>query len=260
MKTRTGKIARLPRVVREQLNRRLQDGELGASLVEWLNALPDTQRVLTAEFGGRAISEQNLSEWKQGGYRDWERHQESIALVRQMTRQSDELMEESGGLEVSHRLAALLSVELAQVTNALLEEKTEPQERWWQLQESLRELAQLRQEDRKTGWLALERARRDAEEDKRAEAGLKSEFNEEKRKILAPIWAKSQLGILEEVFGGGENGRKVAAFVLEVERDLPLGILTGNDWSHSAKPNQTESNPIKPNQTKSRREPSPCTA
>ena len=65
--TRNGKIARLPCRIRTQLNRRLQDGELGPQLVEWLNALPEAQKILAAEFGGRPINEQNLSEWRLGG-------------------------------------------------------------------------------------------------------------------------------------------------------------------------------------------------
>jgi hypothetical protein len=63
--TRLGKIARLPREIREELNVRLQNGEVGRKLVEWLNGLPAAQAVLAANFGGRAISMQNLSEWKQ---------------------------------------------------------------------------------------------------------------------------------------------------------------------------------------------------
>jgi hypothetical protein len=38
---------------------------VGRKLVEWLNGLPAAQAVLAANFGGRAISMQNLSEWKQ---------------------------------------------------------------------------------------------------------------------------------------------------------------------------------------------------
>ena len=48
--TRVGKIARLPRALREQLNHRLQDGELGRRLVDWLNASPEVKAVLAAEF------------------------------------------------------------------------------------------------------------------------------------------------------------------------------------------------------------------
>jgi len=36
--TRNGKIARLPRAVRQELNRRLDEGEQGKKLVAWLNA------------------------------------------------------------------------------------------------------------------------------------------------------------------------------------------------------------------------------
>ena len=34
--TRNGKIARLPREIRDELNRRLDDGGQGKDLVEWL--------------------------------------------------------------------------------------------------------------------------------------------------------------------------------------------------------------------------------
>ncbi|HEX5218423.1 MAG TPA: hypothetical protein VFZ59_02560 [Verrucomicrobiae bacterium] len=68
--TRNGKITRLPPEIRAQLNRRLHDGESGVRLVEWLNGVEQVRQVLTEDFGGREISEQNLSEWKQGGYQD----------------------------------------------------------------------------------------------------------------------------------------------------------------------------------------------
>jgi hypothetical protein len=60
--TRNGKIARLTRAIRDELNRRLQDGEPGVRLVAWLNGLPETQKILQVDFGGRPINEQNLSE------------------------------------------------------------------------------------------------------------------------------------------------------------------------------------------------------
>lgn len=56
MKTRTGKIARLPQAVREALDRRLADGEPANKLARWLNSLPEARAVLAAEFGGRPIN------------------------------------------------------------------------------------------------------------------------------------------------------------------------------------------------------------
>jgi hypothetical protein len=52
--TRTGKIARLPREIRDQLNRRLSDGEPGSQLVIWLNSLPESQAVLARELAADA--------------------------------------------------------------------------------------------------------------------------------------------------------------------------------------------------------------
>jgi len=71
MKARNGKIARIPLEIREQLNARLADGEPGNRLVEWLNSSPDVVRVMTEQFEGRPITENNLSEWRAGGYEEW---------------------------------------------------------------------------------------------------------------------------------------------------------------------------------------------
>ena len=82
--TRNGKIARLPDEVRDELNRRLLNGERGNKLVMWLNSLPEVQAVMVEEFGGSAIRPQNLSEWKQGGYADWLRQREALKMLKQL--------------------------------------------------------------------------------------------------------------------------------------------------------------------------------
>jgi hypothetical protein len=71
MKTRNGKIAHLPFQIREELNIRLANGEPGNRLVEWLNTHPAVNEVIHNCFGGRPVSEQNLSEWRNGGYEQW---------------------------------------------------------------------------------------------------------------------------------------------------------------------------------------------
>jgi hypothetical protein len=69
--TRNGKIARLPHAVREELNQRIYDGASGKKLVAWLNALSAVEEMLRAEFAGKPLREQSLSEWKKRGYREW---------------------------------------------------------------------------------------------------------------------------------------------------------------------------------------------
>jgi len=61
----------------------------------------------------------------------------------------------------------------------------------------------------------------------------------EKELILSPIWAKMRPGSLAELFGGDDAGRDVAAFVMEVQRELPLDTLTGKLGSKIIKPDQT---------------------
>ncbi len=89
--SRIGKIARLPLDIREQLNRRLQDGEIGRELVVWLNSAPEVQAALKAEFGEGPVNEQNLSDWRTGGYEDWLVQQETMAQVNQLVANAKEL-------------------------------------------------------------------------------------------------------------------------------------------------------------------------
>ncbi len=61
----------------------------------WLNSLPKVQALLKADFEGRSITESNLSEWRQGGYREWQVQQETIEAVRNMDVDSSALVKAS---------------------------------------------------------------------------------------------------------------------------------------------------------------------
>jgi hypothetical protein len=88
---RTGKIARLPYFTRQELNRRLLDNEPGDTLVSWLNAQPQVQAVLNEQFGGKPITQQNLSEWRTGGFAVWELRQNVLGDAQEAEETSDEL-------------------------------------------------------------------------------------------------------------------------------------------------------------------------
>ncbi len=89
--TRNGKIARLPRGIRDEVNRRLDDGEQGIKIVEWLNSLPEVKEVMDACFSGNPISEVNLTKWKQGGFLEWKTHQETVAGLAKLKADGEEL-------------------------------------------------------------------------------------------------------------------------------------------------------------------------
>jgi hypothetical protein len=110
--TCTGKIARLPYEIRDQLNRRLRDGEPGRQLVAWLNGQPEVQRVLATGFGGRPINEPNLCAWKAGGYQSWLAQQEALTQACELPPQAAELTAAANG-QVTTQLATVLAVRYA---------------------------------------------------------------------------------------------------------------------------------------------------
>ena len=88
---RTGKIARLPHHLRDQLNQRLHNGEPGVELIKWLNSLPEVQAILAEHFEGVPISPQNLSEWNNGGFLDWLTTQELLEDAREFAADTAQL-------------------------------------------------------------------------------------------------------------------------------------------------------------------------
>jgi len=258
--TRTGKIARLPRHIRHKLNTRLDNGEQGADLVEWLNHLPEVHNVLAAHFEARPISAQNLSEWKEGGFRDWQRQQDACERVRGLVDLSDELEDATEQRSIPNRLAGVLAAELAAETSKLLEETTDPGERWRYLCDALRQLNDLRQGDHIAARAEMEMERWDIEREQREEQETKKEVQRLKDRATRPIWDALRRSTLVETFGGGETGEKAADYLIEVERifseldpsqDLvkkPSPDAPPSDQT-KIKPDQAESNQIIPNQT-----------
>ena len=90
--TRKGKIARLPWIVREEVNRHLKNGAPSQKILDWLNSLPEVQAILARDFGGQPINNQNLSKWKVRGYPDWLQEQAFMQGMRQFSAKQFEAM------------------------------------------------------------------------------------------------------------------------------------------------------------------------
>lgn len=91
-----GKIARLPHAVREQLNQRLQNHELGQPLLDWLNGLPEVREIVDTLFDGKPITRQNLSLWRIGGFRQWQASQEALKQVPEVLSEAAEWQQTTG--------------------------------------------------------------------------------------------------------------------------------------------------------------------
>jgi hypothetical protein len=107
-----GKIARLPREIREELNRRLADAESGGSLLRWLNDLPVMRAISAREFGGRPVSKQNLCKWRASGFAQWEARRELLEQQRALAANVPKPPAATDGKWTDH-LATLLAVRYA---------------------------------------------------------------------------------------------------------------------------------------------------
>jgi len=240
--TRNGKIARLPREIRNQLNRRLHDGEPGNQLVTWLNSLPEVQAVLKTEFNERPIREQNLSEWKQGGYRDWVLQQEAIELVRHMEADSDELNQASK-LRLTDLLAQRLAARYVVAAKALSQSNAQGEIDLKVLREFCGDIVALRKGDHSAERLKLERER--LEFDREQLRKLRDEdFWEWAREHCDEICKgymtqDEKTAMLCKVMFGDEDELEASAEAELTESPPPA-------QADSIRPNPTESDQIKP--------------
>lgn len=236
--TRTGKIARLAREIRDELNRRLQDGEPGVRLVAWLNSLPDTQRVLASDFKGREINEQNLSEWKAGGYQDWLARQEVLAQSRELAADANEITAATDGRLTDH-LATVLAARYAGALAGWNGEVTEEFRRKLRALRGLcQDIVELRRGDHSGARLNLERERQERTREK-TEAEVVEHFkrwasNPQVRDWICQAWVKPEERErrLREIFGLAPKATDES--------------VTDGPESSPVRPNQTESNQIKP--------------
>jgi hypothetical protein len=158
--TRNGKIARLPLAIREQINRRLQNGDEGKQIAEWLNGLPEVTAVMAGEFDGPPINETNVSNWKQGGYRDWEAQQEALEAVRQFGANAAEISQAAGGL-LADQLAVCLTARIAVALQQPPSGGDNPAAQLQRLRQLCADLVALRKGDHNAQWLRLEREKLD---------------------------------------------------------------------------------------------------
>jgi hypothetical protein len=201
------KIARLPRHVREELNQRLDNGELGPIILPWLNGLSEVQKIIIEQFKGVPVSDQNLSTWRETGYARWQQGQERILKVRQMAELAVKMGDDASKLfSGSNAIAAGHIMELLEdldpdAQRELLAEKPE------MFTELLDKLAKLTKAHTESDRTALDKLKHETAKDKlqldreryefaQAQAVLKHAKSKEVQKIVS---------------GPGTNSEKIAA-------------------------------------------------
>ena len=233
---RNGKIARLPREIRDELNRRLQNGEQSGPLLAWLNGLPQVSQVLARDFGGCVISKQNLCEWRGGGFAEWQARQETLDQARELAADAQEITAATDGRLTDH-LATVLAVRYASVLAGWNGEVTEEfRRRLRSLRGLCQDIVELRRGDHSGARLKMEQDRLEREREKTEEEVI-THFqdwlkNPEVRDLVCQNWVspEERERRLREIFG------------LTPKTPEP---------SVAAVAEGLESNPVKPGQTDS---------
>jgi hypothetical protein len=158
--TRKGKIARLPHPIREQINLRLQNGEMAIHIAQWLNSLPEVTVMLAAEFDGQPINQINLCHWKLGGYRDWQAQQEALQAVHRFGADAAEISNATGD-KLADQLAVCLMARIAVALQKPGPEGEDPVAQLQRLRLLFADFVALRKADHNAQWLRLEREKLD---------------------------------------------------------------------------------------------------
>ncbi len=239
---RNGKIARLPRGVREELNRRLQDGEQGGPLLAWLNGLPEVSQVLAKDFGGCSVSKQNLSEWRAGGFAEWQARQETLAQVRELAADAAEMEAATVGRLTDH-LATVLAGRYATALAGWDGEATDEFRRKLRVLHGLcQDIVELRRGDHSGGRLKMERERLEREREKSDEEVV-AHFERWAKKPEVRDW------ISKDWITPEERERRLRE-IFGLPPEVP--VAAAHDASEVAAPLaycESESNLVKPSQT-----------
>src|SRR4051812_26935232 len=119
MAARNGKIAHLPETIREELNQRLLDGQTGRKILPWLNGLAVVKAEVKPNDEGVFITDDNLSNWRTGGYQDWLKRRERVTRIRELSSYAVKLV--GGGTNISDGAAQIASGQVLEVLEQMEE-------------------------------------------------------------------------------------------------------------------------------------------
>ncbi len=263
--THNGKIGCLPKAIQEQLNHRIENGEKGRGLVEWLNSLPEVQAVMAREFGGKPVRQQNISEWRKHGYVKWLRQQEALDMARQLADDVGEL-QPAGAPPLADQMVVWLTARYLVAVQKLAEKNNDGELDLKVLRELCHDVVALRRGDHSGARLKMEQERLDRDRVKTEEEVI-AHFqrwlkNPEVRDLVCQNYVspEERERRMRDIFGlepkpaktdeemAGQTAGKIRN-IYGLPQEPPEAAAPTGVESNPVKLGQTKSDPIQSNQT-----------
>src|ERR1051325_10056111 len=153
----TSKISRFPRRIRDDLNHRFDSAEPGKTILKWLNSQPEVQQILNSEFKGEPVNKQNLSNWKQSGFRHWQLRRSALEFAADDA--DAPAAEQALSGSITRNLAHWVSLRYAAALHSLPPPDGDPQSELQQLNDLCDAVVALRRGDLSAERVLLEQKR-----------------------------------------------------------------------------------------------------
>ena len=152
----TSKIAHFPRHIREEVNQRIDRSEKQKRVLDWLNSLPEVQAALKADFDGEPVKKQNLSTWKNTGFKVWQTTQSALHF---MENSLPDDLPQSTLEKMSAKLIRCLQIRYAAVAGSLPAVQDDPELELKRLGDLCQNVTALRRGDLAAERLSIEQQR-----------------------------------------------------------------------------------------------------
>jgi hypothetical protein len=215
---RNGKIARLPRAVRSLLNSRLENGQDGKQILIWLNDLPAVRDVLQETFHGNPITEQNLSDWRLGGYEEWRVCQDLLAQAAELAAHRQDLEDAAPGQSPADILAAAVTFRYSAILagqGPALDEQALAQLN--ALSRICQAVVQLRRSDQHAARQKIQTERWELEREKIRADKAQAMQDKIRAAMMARITSVMKMPETMQKLGGTPEAARIAAVLREIE-------------------------------------------
>jgi len=180
--------------------------------------LPQVKTVLAEHFAGRPINEQNLSDWRQGGFEEWLAHQDLLAQAAELAANRQELEAIAPGQSAAELLTQAITFRFGAILASQgpeLDAKSLNQIR--ALTRLCQSVVKVRRCEQDAARLKIETQRWEQASAQKADEQAEALKSRQRTALAAPVWAALNKAGRVAQYGGGPCVSIAADYLAEIE-------------------------------------------